>query len=97
MGYEYLIMVRLTATEKQELTTLFKKKSTFSNTITADGEEVFEFKSPNSTSQMPDTFTAFQQEGIYVCQNLTSEAWSGLEDLKTYLQAHDKTISVEEL
>ena len=93
MGYEYLIKVRLTTTEKQELTALFKNKPTFSDTT--DG--IFEFKSESSTSQMPDLLTAIQEEGIYVCQNLTSEAWNCLEDLKAYLQAHNKTIAVEEL
>jgi hypothetical protein len=93
MGYEYLIKVGLTTKEKQELATLFTSKPTFSHTT----NEVFEFKSESSTSQMPDLLTAFQHEGIYVCQNLTSEAWNGLEDLKAYLQAHNKTIVVKEL
>jgi len=93
MGYEYLIKVRLTTMEKQELAALFKNKPTFSHTT----NDVFEFKSESSTSQMPDLLTALQEEGIYVCQNLTSEAWNSLEDLKAYLQAHNKTIAVEEL
>ncbi|NTS43926.1 hypothetical protein HRG84_23805 [Flavisolibacter sp. BT320] len=98
MGYEFLIKVRLSDEDKVEVTKLFNQKPNYSSTVTVDSTEYLEFKNEEgSRSQMPDFTTAFDVEGIYVCQNSINDVWTNLDDLKEYLQRRHKDFYVEEL
>ena len=97
MGYEFLIKIKLTAEEKSELMNLFKRKSIYSSAVTVDDKEYLEFRNTNFQSQLPDFTTAFNKKGIYVCQNLTTDVWTNLDDLKEYLLKYQKEFNIEEL
>ena len=97
MGYEFSVNVKLTAEEKDELIKLFKRRSDFSSTVTADDEQYFEFKSTSLQSQLPDFTIAFDDKAIYVCQNLTADIWANLDDVKEWLLKQHKDFNVEEL
>jgi hypothetical protein len=97
MGYEFLIRVKLTAEEKDGLIKLFERKPGLSSTATANPEQYFEFKRSGLQWQLPDFTIAFDENGIYICQYLTTNACANLIDIKEWLEKQEKDFNVEEL
>ena len=97
MGHEFLINVKLTSIERQEVARLFKRKAAYYQTNVIDKTEFYEFKNNIFKERMPDLTISFDEKGIYVCKYLKSDLWSDLEDLKSYLQLNGKGFTVEEL
>ncbi|RYZ27994.1 MAG: hypothetical protein EOO10_11015 [Chitinophagaceae bacterium] len=97
MGYEFKIRVSLTAEEKKQLTEIFHQKSSYSPGLRTQGNRSYEFMDSGTQSEMPNTIVEFEEYGIYVCQNLSSEVWTDLTNIKEWLLNHQKHFEVEEI
>jgi hypothetical protein len=97
MGYEFRIRVSLTAEEKKELTEIFNRKSSHSPDLRVQGNRSLELRNSDTQSEMPNTTVEFEEYGIYICQNLSSEVWTDLTNIREWLLNHKKHFEVEEL
>ncbi len=82
MGYEYKITLSATDEEKEGL---------------IDFIEQLQSKNDSLAHHAPSVIVQQDEDGLYVCQYLSSNVWQGLEALRQYLAERKLRYTVEEL
>ena len=82
MGYEYKIKLSVTDEEKEGL---------------IDFMQQLKSKSDSLTCSTPLLTVHEEDDGLYICQYLSSNVWQGLEALQQFLAERKLKYTVEEL
>ena len=95
MGFEYKILVDLTAQQSSELQCLILEHPHFCRKPYA-GNDFIEFRHPenNNPKWMPNLNLLFENDGIYICNNSITPIWNDLQMIRSYLENHDLTYRI---
>ena len=85
MGFEYKILAKFTDKEITDIYNILEHHKNFDIKYQHQNTEHFEFRNIENQGKISNLFVTFVQDGIYICQNASSNMWTDLEELRTYL------------
>lgn len=86
MGFEYKLRIELTDKQTNEIQDLFVKSNEFDKKYELNNKVFWDFRKAENKGEIPNISVIFEEDGIYICQYYTSYLWSGLDDLKKYIE-----------
>lgn len=86
MGFEYKLKTKLTDQQAAEIQDLLENLAIFEKKYEYAHQLFRDFRHAENTGKIPDISIIFEKDGIYICQWSSSYIWTGLEELKNYLE-----------
>lgn len=86
MGHEYKITANFSRRQMKEIETLLIEQLHFTKSYSEE-KDIFEFRDHHiPPNKMPYSHIEFDDDGIYVRNNLHVSMWTHIQSLKTYLE-----------
>ncbi len=86
MGFEYTIKLKLDNRQTNEVNDLLININSFDKKYEFNSKTFWDFRLSDNFSTIPDTSLTLDNDGIYICQNISSYIWAELEILKSYFE-----------
>ena len=95
MGFEFKVISNLTANEINDIHLLLDNNELLEKKYEFENKLFWDLKNYESKSDMPDTTITIEQNGIYICQYLSSYLWTNVDNLKNYFEKEVKEFKVD--
>lgn len=86
MGIEFKILSKFTEKQTKDIFNLLEHNPHFDKKYLFDNKLYWDFRHQENKAKMPDLTLTIEEDGIYICQNSSSNSWTYLETLKEFFE-----------
>ncbi|SIT74122.1 hypothetical protein [Pontibacter indicus] len=97
MGFESKIYFSNNAQIQKGIQQILENQKSFYKKEICDGNLNFEFRENKTSEGMPDITAIIEENGLYICQYVTSKTWDGVNEITSFLKKHEIDFRLEEI